>query len=249
MKFLLAGVLVFLAVLGSVPARAQGAADRVKETFGQAVEAYKKGDFETAVRLNSSILEAGVESAALHYNLGNSYLRSRQIGRAIASYLRAHRLSPGDMDVLANLNYARSMVSAPPSAGKKQLWSVPFERLSVDELRWGALYIFMFSATVVLVGLYAGWKRRKVWAWGIAGGLLSVYLTIGVFSRLAVESVMGVCVAAAEVKFEPAPQATTYYKLPEGSEIRILREKEGWLKIERSDHKAGWITTGSISRI
>jgi hypothetical protein len=249
MKLFLTGVLLSLSFLFNGAVCAQGPADRVKETFAQAVEAYKKGDYETAVRLNSSILAAGVESAALHYNLGNSYLRSRQIGRAIASYLRAQRLSPGDVDVLANLNYARSMVSAPPSAGKKQLWAVPFERLSVDELRWGALFIFMFSATVVLVGLYAGWKRRKVWAWGIAGGLLSVYMTVGVFSRLAVESVRGVCVVTAEVKFEPAPQATTYYKLPEGSEVRILREKEGWLKIERSDHKAGWVTAGSISRV
>ncbi|NTV29894.1 MAG: tetratricopeptide repeat protein [Candidatus Omnitrophica bacterium] len=241
-------VLVFL-FLAPLVSRAEVSSAGVQELFLKAVEAYKTGDYETAVRLNTQALSSGVESPALHYNLGNSYLRSRQLGRAIASYLRAKRLAPGDVDVLANLSYARSMVSVPQPPETVPVWAVPLQMISAGALRWAALFIFMLTATLVLAALYAGLKRRKIIPWAIQGGVLCIYCILGAGYRLADEAALGVCLERTEVRFEPAPQATVYYKLPEGAEIRVLREKDGWIKIERADHKSGWVQAQSVARI
>jgi tetratricopeptide (TPR) repeat protein len=244
------GVLIAAVLLSATTAVfADDSVLRAKNLFLQAAEYYKKGDYEMAVRLNSQALATGFESAAIHYNLGNSYLRSRQLGRAIASYLKAQRLSPGDVDVLANLNYARGMVSAPALAETRPFWSVPFERFTPHELRWVALVVFMFTATVSLVGLYAGWKRRKVLAWAVAGGVVFIYCLIGVFDRAAEDAGLGVCVEGVAVTFEPSTQATTYFQLPEGAEVRILREKDGWSKVERADGRIGWAPSNVVEKI
>ena len=241
-------VILWIAALSTM-AMAEPSQQRTNILFLQAVEAYKKADYAESIRLNSEALATGFESAALHYNLGNSYLRSRQLGHAIASYLRAERLAPGDIDIIANLNYTRGQVSAPGSAGKQPFWAAPLQRFSPNELRWSALIVFMCTATIVLAGLFAGWKKSRIWWWAVAGGLAFIYCCLGGFSRLAEDSDLGVCLSQVDVKFEPSDQATTYFRLPEGAEIRVLREKDSWFKIERADRKSGWVTSKAVERI
>jgi tetratricopeptide (TPR) repeat protein len=236
-------------ILFTSPVHADDRVPRAQASFASAVEAYKKGDYEGAVRLNRDVLAAGIESAAIHFNLGNSYLRARQIGRSVASYLRAERLAPRDGDIKANLGYVRGLVNGPAAVDKRPLWASPFEQVAVDELRWSALIIFMLTATAVLIGLYAGLKRRKVAWWALIGGILLVYVVIGLFTRAVEETGRGVALERADVRFEPSPQATTYFKLLEGTELRVLREKDGWLKVERLDHKAGWVPVSAVEKI
>jgi tetratricopeptide (TPR) repeat protein len=242
-------ILVIFISLLVCSAHAEDRAQRARASFASAVEAYKKGDYESAIRLNSGVLAVGKESAAVHFNLGNSYLRARQIGHALASYLRAERLAPRDGDIKANLGYVRGLVNGPSPAEKRPFWALPFGQFSVDELRWSALIIFMLTATAVLVGLYAGLKRRKVAWWALLGGMLCAYVVVGLFTRAVEEAGRGVSLERTDVRFEPSPQATTYFKLLEGTEIRVLREKEGWLKIERLDHKAGWVPVSAVEKI
>ena len=65
-----------------------------EELFAQAVQKYQSGDYAAAIDLNERILkEAGVESASVYFNLGNSYFRNGELGRAIANYLRVRPYS------------------------------------------------------------------------------------------------------------------------------------------------------------
>ena len=59
----------------------------------------------------------------------------------------------------------------------------------------------------------------------------------------------GVCIEKAEARFEPSPQATTHFKISEGAEVKVLREKDGWYKVERSDGKIGWVAVAVVERI
>ena len=199
--------------------------------------------------MNKEILALGVESAAVHYNLGNGYLRARHLGQAIAAYQRALRLAPRDGDIKANLTYARGLANGQAVSEKKAFWALPFEILSVEELRWSALLIFMLTATVALAGLFAGLKRRKVVWWTVLGGMIVAYNVAGAAMRALEETGRGVAVERVDVTFEPSSQATTYFKLFEGAEVKILREKDGWLKIERFDHKVGWVPVAAVEKV
>ena len=70
----------------------------------QASDLYRKA----ALRYQHLIDERGIRNSKLFYNLANTYHQLDDIGRAIVNYRRAERLDPVDMNVLSNLEHARS---------------------------------------------------------------------------------------------------------------------------------------------
>ena len=70
---------------------------------------YHEGDFDGALASYVQILDSGLESGELYYNIGNTYFKLSNLGPAILYYERARRLMPGDDDLLANLELARSL--------------------------------------------------------------------------------------------------------------------------------------------
>ncbi|MDH3423313.1 MAG: tetratricopeptide repeat protein, partial [Gemmatimonadota bacterium] len=72
-------------------------------------EAYQDEDYAGAIEAYQAVLDAGFRSAGLEYNLGNAYFKSGRLGRAILHWERALEASPGDPDIQANLELARSL--------------------------------------------------------------------------------------------------------------------------------------------
>ena len=104
LKMLAHGVgLACVLSLGSGDASAQD------EIVARGNEAYQAGDFAAAIDAYVAVLEAGFESADLHYNLGNAYFKAGDLGRAILAWERARVRAPGDADVEANLELARRL--------------------------------------------------------------------------------------------------------------------------------------------
>ena len=97
------GAALLLVACGSAPFAAQEA------FFEEGNRLYQEGDFAGAVELYERILESGVESGELHYNLGNAWFRLGEIGPAVLHYERARRMMPRDDDLRANLELARSL--------------------------------------------------------------------------------------------------------------------------------------------
>lgn len=68
---------------------------------------YTLGNFAQATNCYRELLNSHGYSAAVFYNLANSLARQGDIGAAILNYQRALRLSPGNPDILGNLEYVR----------------------------------------------------------------------------------------------------------------------------------------------
>ena len=242
-------ILALLLVLG--PASFCWADDRKEALalFGQAVQAYHGAHYQEAVDLNEALLSKGYASAAVHYNLGNAYLRSGHLGRSIVNYLRASRLTPRDSDVRSNLVFARSQVENYSPWPGHSIFVFAQKFWSEDELRWLAFLAFVFGGTFFLGALYMGIRRKRVVLGTVLLGLMAMYLTgAAVFQKLALAG-RAVCIERVEARFEPSAQATAYFKVPEGTELKVLREKEEWYKVQRSDGKTGWVPSKSIERI
>ena len=56
------------------------------------------------------IIENGEHSAALYFNLGNSYYKINDLANSIYYYEKALKLMPNDSDVLNNLSYSQNML-------------------------------------------------------------------------------------------------------------------------------------------
>ncbi|MDX1313866.1 MAG: tetratricopeptide repeat protein, partial [Eudoraea sp.] len=77
--------------------------------FDSATVAYNKGDYEKAIAYYKEILGEGKHSAALYYNLGNSFYKLNQIAPSIYYYEKALLLAPNDPEIKNNLVYAQNM--------------------------------------------------------------------------------------------------------------------------------------------
>ena len=86
------------------------AQDDTNAWFEQANTAYNSGNYDTAVVVYEKILNAGMESVPVYYNMGNAYYKLREYPMAIYCYEKALKLDPSDEDVQVNLAIANAAI-------------------------------------------------------------------------------------------------------------------------------------------
>ncbi|MBF0386356.1 MAG: tetratricopeptide repeat protein [Candidatus Omnitrophica bacterium] len=220
-------------------------ADKGEDFFAQAVAKYQKADYTAAIALNERLLkEAGVESPAVYFNLGNCYFKQGRLGRAILNYLKAQSLAPRDADIKANLAFARQEVEqyeADKQGKESGRWRAYFRSLSISEFKWLAAAAWMLTGIICLVTLFAGWPMKRVVLCTGSAAVVSAYILIALIGAFLEASGQAVAVQGTEARFEPSEQATVYFKVFEGAELKVLRYKDEWLKVQRQDGRSGWI--------
>src|SRR5690606_15485144 len=97
--------LLFIIILWTIPVSAQN-----ESLFEKANSAYNGGAYETAISNYEQILENGETSAALYYNLANSYYKLNNLAPSIYYYEKALQLNPNDSDIKNNLEIAQNLV-------------------------------------------------------------------------------------------------------------------------------------------
>ncbi|MDY6970789.1 MAG: hypothetical protein SV775_00510, partial [Thermodesulfobacteriota bacterium] len=130
-----------------------------EELFFRANQAYKEGRFQEAIEGYLSLIESGHANGNVYYNLGNAYIRSNQLGRAVLNYERARLLKPRDADLDFNLRYAR-----------ERMRDVVPERRSVIDMT------FFWLGSVSL--------RNLFWGFAVLNSLIWAVFTVRLFRRL-----------------------------------------------------------------
>jgi tetratricopeptide (TPR) repeat protein len=238
-------LLAVLALLGPGRAGAQA------EIFEQGNQLYVAGDYDGAVAAYETVLGAGFESAALHYNLGNAYFKTGDLGRSILAWERARAVAPSDPDVLANLELARSL-TADAVEPLPRFWLVSAVAWWIDLLPRGLLIAIVATAWVAAgAGLSARILARRddvrrVAGWvAIAGGVVVVILGTNLYVRElgAGRAERGVILAdEVPVRSAPADQDDlTLFEIHEGTRVRIDQRAGDWAEIVLEDGKVGWV--------
>ena len=84
--------IVLVAALGLLAALAGGVfaqGPSPGELMARANVHYEREEYAEAIQQYEALIGQGFRDAAVHYNLGNAYLESGDLGRAILNYLRA----------------------------------------------------------------------------------------------------------------------------------------------------------------
>jgi hypothetical protein len=219
--------------------------------------------FRDAAREWEWARQAGAENGALEFNLGNAYLESGDLGRAIAAYLRAERFMPGNADLAHNLAQARGMVSSSFDRGGTTMlvdsvarWWHLVPRGTRTALAWSCWLAFWgIVAARALAGARpthgaagAAW-RTAFWAmlggWVLFGGTLLADAALAATRPRAVLLEAGTTLRKGNGDgFEPAFVET----LGPGVECTVLEERPGWLRLELPDGRSGWVRSNQAER-
>ncbi len=246
--------IVLAAAVVAIPSWLAGQEDVAsapQTVFFKANAHYHDSAYDQAVRDYELLLNSGIDSGNLYFNLGNAYFKLGDVGRAIANYERAWREIPADPDLAANLTYARSLTGA--ETCEVPLWqrsAFPLRgRMSSTSLLW--VVCVLWTLTFVALGVHRLAPLQRSFLYSACGfALLTLIATLSLGAQLAVDVwpqravVVGVGEAAA--RFEPAEDGTVHFSLPEGTKVEVTEEREGWLQVSRCDGRRGWVPSTAL---
>jgi len=242
-----------VAVMEFITPRQCIAADDAYTTFVQANQLYKGTNYSKAISLYNKAASLGFAPGGLYYNLGNAYYRNGNLGKSIASYLRAEQLLPRNSDVLENLNIARAQTidkvlpAAPPAALRQFLFL--YYKFSLDELLW--MTAILLAALFILLSIYTFFRISPIRSFIKITVIILIIIgaTAGVkFHHLLLHSTAVVISKEAVVRAGPGDSYAEIFVIHNGTEIKILEKKENSAKI-RVDKKKGWINVNDIDII
>jgi len=221
--------------------------------FFKAGLAYKNGNYQEAIKGYEGILERGFENGPVYYNLGNSYFKNKQLGKAIVSYERALEFIPRDGDLRSNYRYARSLAETYSSAQAGNFISKGFEKyaghLTRDELSWILFVAGVLMGAAFLTGLFLRWPKINVLGINAVLTVIFIVHACALSSKIALRQDSAIMVAQAGANFEPSESATLHFQLVEGDKVKILKIEGEWAKVERSDKNVGWVKKGTFEQI
>lgn len=215
--------------------------------FEQANRLYEEGRYLEAIDGYRALL-TNRSSAAVHFNLGNAYFKSGQIGQAIVQYHQAEDLSPRDPDVLANLDFARARVEGP----RYQAGWLQRKALTLTPREWATLAtlaVWLFFALLTLRQLQPKW-RLALRSWALVAGVLAAMLltcAIWISKSSASTQLAVVTQREAVMRLGPFEESQSALTLRNGVELRVLSGKEGWLQVTTDDKQIGWIQSGMVA--
>jgi tetratricopeptide (TPR) repeat protein len=201
------------------------------------------GELEEAKRGYEALLAEGLESPALHVNLGSVRLRAGRRGAAIASFERALRLDPRDADARANLELARGRGS-PPFAADPDLVTRVLERTpdgwatAAFAFPWAALWL------ALLLRRRAYGRSRARLSRGAAVAAIAAVLGAALVAGRVAERRKTVAVVISPhspLRAGPEEALRPALELPEGTSVRVLEERGDSARVRLANGVEGWI--------
>lgn len=248
-------------LLALAPAGLAGAAEvtAADSLWTAGVEAYARGDWADAGAAWNSILDMGLESADLYYNIGNACYRNDDLSHAILNYERAVRLDPSHSDARFNLEFARAglqdKIESVPTFFLS-LWMRSLCRVMPSNL-WAVLGAGFFALALAAVLLFLLGNTVSVRKTGFTLGVVSILLCILSVSMAASQKAdyqktdsAIVVKAVSPVRSSPSEEsAKDLFILHEGTKLRLLDEVGEWRNIELSDGRQGWMRSSDLEII
>ena len=227
----------------------------IPSLFRQTNSLYGQGKYAEAVEGYKAIIQSGWESGPLYYNLANTYFKLNNLGRAILNYRRAWNLSPGDPEITKNLEYAQEGLRDDIAALPLSVWARS-KRAVILQFPLGiwigisaALY-FLTIAWLIAVLLIRPLRKKSPLILKWLGGCLVISILISGLAYSFYRTPGAIILQpTVSVRYGPAETDAAAFKLHEGTEVKKVREKDGWLQISLPDGKSGWLRADSLGII
>ncbi len=203
-----------------------------------------------------ALVDAGVQNAAIEYNLGNVYFRLGSLGRAVLHYRRAQRLDPNNSRVAANLRYARDRVEPVilPSGQRRLAQQLLFWHYDTSpQQRWHAMLGLSIAGWGLLLG-WLRWRRRALAVTGIVCVVLALAAGESVRWQLSEERDQPAAVVVERdvpLRLGRGEGSDLAFKQPlgPGVELRVLQQRADWVEVRLRNDETGWLPAAAIDYV
>jgi tetratricopeptide (TPR) repeat protein len=232
--------------------------EKLDTLFKAGNNAYNQGLYDSAAAIYQTILNQGVESGELYYNLGNAYFKAGDIPSAILYYEKAKKLIPNDEDVIYNLNIANSRIvdkiEKIPVMFYKKWWNYFYNMFSDNT--WALFSLITFAILVLFVGMFILGQTAKTKRIAFFSGLLFLFLTAVSFGMASQKYYYGkshteaiVFIPTVTVKSSPSANSVDLFVIHEGTKVSILDKVDNWVKIKIQNGSIGWLPAQDLKEI
>ncbi len=228
------------------------------EQFNVANEAFKNGNYASAVLQYEAIEKAGLQSAELYYNIATSQQQQGALGKAILYYERALQIAPSDEDIQHNLELARlelkDEIEALPPFFLRAWWNSLRDKLNAGTwAKWGLLLLWLGIGGLILWQLSPERSQRKLgFSVGLSLVLFSLLPFALAYSKAQVEAHSGYgIILEKEIALRHAAEEASgkIVDLHEGTKVQLLDRISTWHKIRLANGEEGWLPEGVFEEI
>jgi len=224
--------------------------------FEQANKFFESKKYDDAITGYESIVNEGIESASLYYNLGNAYFKKGDLGRAVLNYQRAKRLEPADEDLIHNIEFTRQFTQVQMEGVQLNPINTFVESIvgpyKLNTLAWVSSIIFILFCLLLISRFGLGMRNSAL---RISTTVIFIFLIIisglttfeyrnDFLTRRAViiaeeSSVLNGPTNNSDLEFQGAP----------GLIVEILNESGEYYNVLFENKRRGWIQKDLLTEI
>ena len=252
-----------LLALGAAIFATSGHADAEQDAVTQAREQYQAALAETdglrrvrlfakAEELLRQVAAQHPDAAQLQVDWGNAALGARDAGRAVLAYRRALRVDPGNERAGANLTWLRARqpvwLPRPVSAGALDsllFWRGRFTAQQLHIIGAGA-----FAIAALLLAAWFRWRRGGLRAGTVALAVVWLACTVSALATTAETGAVVLEDGAVLRSADSVGAAPAFANpLPAGTEVQVLEDRSGWMRVALADGTKGWLPVSAARRV
>jgi len=229
-----------------------------QDLITQGDSAYNREMYTEAISNYEAVLDQGLESAQLYYNLGNAYFNINMLPAAILNYERAKVLAPGDADIAFNLNIANNMITDKIEPVPEIFYISWWKSLrnSFNLHTWTVVSLGIFLLLVMCAGIFFLSRNILMRKFAFWSGIFFILFSIAGFSmtytKYDIQSKHLEAIVfdpTITVKSSPNQLGKDLFVIHEGTKVFILEEINEWCNIRIANGSDGWLPAASIKRI
>lgn len=227
-----------------------------RDEFEMGNRFYEDKDFTSAVRMYTSALNQGYESASLYFNLGSAYFKSGDLGRATLYLMKAKRLDPSDEDIIQNLEFARQFSSVQMEGVQLNPVYSFFESLvgpyRLALLAWISSAFFIMTMLLLTIRFGLAFRNTAIrismticlTLLAVSSGLTSFKYQHDYLIRRAV-----IIAEETPVMSGPSEQSEVELQGSPGLIIEILSQRDDYYNVLFENKRRGWVRTHLVAEI
>ncbi len=224
--------------------------------FGKANSFYEQQAFDSAQAYYEKITASGFQNSTVLYNLGNTCFRLKKPGPALLYYERAHKLSPNDPDIKANIRFVQSTLvdrlPAPEQSFIEAVLRYLHNLVSLEGQLWLGFALLLTLCGLFSFGLYAS-DSLRLWIIYMSSIVLLLLACCGVsvgmklYAEVHVKEAIALT-ASADAVNQPNGNKVLF-TIHEGTKFRVLKQLGDWSLIGLPTGVSGWVLTTSLGVI